>query len=44
MDLNLIFSGKATLEDLYSLYCLGYEFVVEDGAVTHVLQNSADCF
>ncbi len=38
MDFKLIFEGKATLEDLYILHGLGYEFVVEDGGVTHVLQ------
>ena len=43
MDLNLIFNGNATLEDLFSLYGLGYEFVIEDGVITHVLQHSMDC-
>lgn len=37
MDIKLIFEGKATLEDLYQLHKLGYEFVVADGSVTNVL-------
>jgi hypothetical protein len=36
MELKLIFEGKATLEDLYRLHKLGYEFIVADGSVTHV--------
>nr|DAI90267.1 MAG TPA: hypothetical protein [Caudoviricetes sp.] len=35
---ELIISGKATLEDLYELNKLGYEFVVENGAVTQVIK------
>lgn len=34
MDMTLISGGKATLDDLYALHQVGYEFVVEDGAVT----------
>lgn len=37
MDLNLIYGGQATLEDLYVLHELGFEFVVEDGGVTDVI-------
>ena len=37
MDLDLILSGKATLEDLYQLYELGYSFIIEDGGVKYVL-------
>ena len=37
MELKLIFGGKATLEDLYRLNKLGFEFVVEGGEITHVL-------
>ena len=36
MDIKLIFEGKATLDDLYRLYNVGYEFTVEDGVITHV--------
>ena len=38
MYISLILQGKATLEDLYILHGLGYEFIIEDGSVTHVLQ------
>lgn len=39
METNLIFSGNATLEDLYELNeKKGFEFVVEDGKVTQVLK------
>lgn len=37
MDFDLIFSGKATLEDLYRLHGLGYQFIIEDGGVKYVL-------
>lgn len=37
MDVNLIFGGYATLEDLYVLNELGFEFVIEDGQVTEVI-------
>ena len=36
MDISLILQGKATLEDLYILHGLGYEFIVEGGVITHV--------
>lgn len=36
MDLNLVFQGKATLEDLMVLNELGFEFVIEDGGITGV--------
>lgn len=39
MDEKLIYSGAATLEDLYRLNQLGYEFLVEDGAITGVLHE-----
>lgn len=37
MELDLIYGGNATLEDLYILNGLGFEFVVEDGKVTEVI-------
>ena len=37
MELQLIYGGQATLEDMYSLNKLGFEFVVEDGEVRNVL-------
>lgn len=37
MDISLILNGQATLEDLYMLHGLGYEFIVENGGVSHVL-------
>lgn len=37
INISLILEGKATIEDLYILHGLGYEFVVEGGAVTSVL-------
>ena len=38
MDLNLIYGGYATLEDLYLLNkLLGLEFVIEDGKVTEII-------
>ena len=36
MKVDLILQGKATLEDLFALHALGYEFVVEDGRVAYV--------
>lgn len=39
MDEKLIYNGQATLEDLYTLNLLGYEFVIEDGVITHVLHG-----
>lgn len=38
MDLKLIFSGLATLEDMYELNeKKGVEFVIENGRVTEVI-------
>lgn len=37
MDIDLMYGSEATLEELYSLNELGYEFVVEDGVITDVL-------
>lgn len=37
MEIELILKGEATLEDLYRLHELGYEFVIEDGVITNVL-------
>ena len=38
MEIKLIYEGKATLEDLYELHeKKGYEFVIEDGVISHVL-------
>lgn len=39
MDERLIFSGQATLEDLYRLNQLGFEFVVNNGVITNVLHR-----
>lgn len=39
MELELIYRGEATLEDLYRLNELGYEFVIEDGVISHVLHK-----
>lgn len=39
MDLNLIYGGQATLEELLLLHELGFEFVVEGGTITHVLHG-----
>lgn len=39
MYITLIYEGRATLEDLYVLNGLGYEFVVEDGEVKKVVKN-----
>lgn len=36
MEVDLIYGGEATLEDLYRLNQLGFEFVVEDGVVSSV--------
>lgn len=35
MDFQLIFDGKATIEEICRLHELGYEFVIEDGVITH---------
>lgn len=37
MELDLIFGGEATLEDLDRLNQLGYEFVIENGVITNVI-------
>lgn len=37
MDIDLIYGGQATLEDLYKLHDLGYQFIIEDGGVKYVL-------
>ena len=39
MNINLIFEGRATLEDLEMLNGLGYEFVVEDGNVSKIYKR-----
>lgn len=39
MDEKLIYGGEATLEDLYRLNQLGFEFVVEDGVIKNVLHG-----
>lgn len=40
MQKELIYEGKATLEDLYALNNIGYEFVIERGRVTKILDKS----
>ena len=37
MEFDLIYDGKATLEDLYILNQIGYEFVIENGKVTEII-------
>lgn len=37
MELDLLYGGMATLEDLYILHNMGFEFVVEDGVIANVL-------
>lgn len=37
MEPELILSGKVTLEELYQLHELGFEFVVEGGQVTQIM-------
>lgn len=44
MEERLIYGGEATLEDLYRLHMLGYEFVIEDGQITNVLPNERKNF
>lgn len=39
MDFSLIYAGEATIEELLLLHELGFEFVVEGGAITHVLHE-----
>lgn len=36
MDYNLIFDGKATVEDILTLYNFGYRFDINDGNITHI--------
>lgn len=39
MEMQLIMEGKATIEDLIELHeKKGYEFVIENGVITDVLQ------
>ena len=38
MNIQLIYEGQATLEDLYELHIRkGYEFIIEDGEVKNVI-------
>ncbi len=37
MELDLIYGGQATLEDLVVLNKLGFEFVIEGGEITDVI-------
>lgn len=38
MNIQLIYEGQATLEDLYELHeCKGYEFIIEDGVIKNVI-------
>ena len=39
MDSNLFYGGAATLEDLYRLNELGFEFVIENGRIVEVLHG-----
>lgn len=39
MDVNLIYGGEATVEDLCKLHELGFEFVIEDGVISDVLHG-----
>lgn len=39
MENNLIYGNYASLEDMYNLNRLGFEFVIEDGVVTEVLAH-----
>lgn len=39
MDYRLIYGGDVTLEELYILNGLGYEFPIEDGEIKHVLHG-----
>lgn len=39
MNERLIYDGEATLDDLYRLHMLGYEFVIEDGRITNVMHK-----
>lgn len=40
MDINLIMNGNATLEDLYVLNNLGYEFAINDGKIVGVIYDN----
>lgn len=42
MELELIYEGKATLEDLMQLNGLGFEFVVNNGKVTEIIREGAE--
>lgn len=37
MEHDLIYGGLATVEELDRLNQLGYEFVIEDGAITQIV-------
>lgn len=39
MEPKLIYGGQATLEDLYRLNLLGFEFVINSGEITEVLSE-----
>ena len=39
MDYSLIYGGDVTVEDLQVLNALGFEFVVENGEITHMLHR-----
>lgn len=39
MDINLILEGKATIEDILLLNGLGFEFVINNGAITEVTRT-----
>ena len=39
MEPKLIYGDQATLEDLYRLNLLGFEFVVKAGKITEVLSG-----
>ena len=38
MEVRAILEGKATIEDLMILAAFGYEFVIENGAITKVVK------
>lgn len=42
MSEKLVFEGKATLEDLYCLHSLGWEFVISDGKVTQIIKDRGE--
>jgi len=39
METNLIYGGYATLEEMYALHALGFEFTIEDGVITDVIHS-----